>query len=146
MAEQSNTAPQIADFYSPLETIAFKALRIYGDFNPGTVDGDVLLMFVDFANQVIDEVRAHPYWRGGGVDYYASPTERRAIPDHIMMAGLLAKYAEQQFSDKYQLFAPKYARTMNQLLWYILNGNTEIALRRVDEKAPTNPTNGQPLA
>jgi hypothetical protein len=143
MAEQSNTAPQIGDDYAPLETLAFKALRIYGDFNPGTVDGDVMAMFLDFANRIIDEIRAHPYWDGSALDYYKHQSEKRPIPDHLVIAGLLAKYAEQQFSEKYQVYAPAYARTMNQLLWYRRNGNTKLAMRKRDDAYTTDPNNGQ---
>lgn len=139
----STSNPHIRDTYSPLETLAFNALRRYGDFTPGSVDGDVMLMFIGFANEIINEIRQHPYWDGTPINYYKSQTDAREIPDNIIETGLLAKYAEQQFSEKYQIYSPKYARTMNQLLWERLNGNTKISLR-VHDKTPTNETNGQP--
>lgn len=139
----SDSNPHIKDTYSPLEVLAFSALRRYGDFSPGSVDGDVMLMFVGFANEIIDEIRQHPYWDGSTLDYYKHQQDTRPIPDNIIVTGLMAKYAEQQFSEKYQIYAPKYARTMNQLLWTRLNGNTKISLR-VYDKSPTNATNGQP--
>ena len=64
MAEQSNTNPHIRESNSPLQTLAMQALRRFGDFHPGTVDGDVMLMFLEFANMVIDEIRLHPYHDG----------------------------------------------------------------------------------
>ena len=59
---QSNVNPHIRDNNSPLSTLALQALRRYGDFNSGSVDGDVMGMFVEFANMIIDEVRMHPYF------------------------------------------------------------------------------------
>ena len=59
--ETSNTNPHIREKHSPLESLIFQALRRYGDFSPGTLDGDVGLMFLEFANMVIDDIRMHPY-------------------------------------------------------------------------------------
>ena len=56
--------------FSPLETMVLQAVRRFGDFNPGTLSGDAALMFIEFANMVIDEVRMHPYWDGTELDYY----------------------------------------------------------------------------
>ena len=89
MAEQSNINSHIGDKHSPLETLAMQALRRFGDFHPGTVDGDVMLMFVEFANMVIDDVRVHPYHDGTEIDYYTSSTDVRKVPDPIIIQGLL---------------------------------------------------------
>lgn len=135
----SNTNPQIRENYSPLETLAMQALRRYGDFHPGTVDGDVMLMFMEFANLVIDEIRMHPYHDGSDLDYYQSPTDVREIPDIIIVSGLLYHYAVQQGSDKMQFYMPNFNRTLNQQLWQKRNGNTKIRMRVVDDG--TNPRN-----
>ena len=58
---KSDTNPQIREKNSPLETLALQALRRFGDYNPGTVDGDVMLMFLEFANMIIGDIRMHPY-------------------------------------------------------------------------------------
>ena len=156
MAETSNTNPHIRTKYSPLRTLAMQALRRFGDFSPSTVDGDVLLMFIEFANIIIDEVRQHPYaprttttttvngqkvttTSANDVNYYTSADEVREIDDQIIVAGLLAQYALQQGSEKIQIYMPNYHRTMNQQLWNALNGNTQIRLRVVDDG--TNPSN-----
>ena len=156
MAETSNTNPHIRTKYSPLRTLAMQALRRFGDFSPSTVDGDVLLMFIEFANIIIDEVRQHPYsprttttttvngqkvttTSANDVNYYTSADEVREIDDQIIVAGLLAHYALQQGSEKIQIYMPNYHRTMNQQLWNALNGNTQIRLRVVDDG--TNPSN-----
>lgn len=129
----SNTNPQIRENYSPLNTLAMQAIRRFGDFHPGTTDGDVMLMFLEFANQIIDEIRMHPYHDGKEIDYYQTPTDVRAIPDPIIISGLLYHYALQQGSDKLQIYMPTFHRTLNQLLWQKRNGNTKIQMRVVDD-------------
>ena len=125
---QSNTNPHIRENYSPLETLAMQALRRFGDFHPGTVDGDVMLMFIEFANTIIDEVRNHPYHDNTEIDYYQSQSDVREIPDPIIVNGLLYQYALQQASDKLSVYMPLYNRTLNQLMWQKLNGSTKIQL------------------
>ena len=46
------------------------------------------MMFIELANRVVEEVRRHPYWTGGDIDYYNDPTENRPINDLIMIDGL----------------------------------------------------------
>jgi len=150
----STQNPHLQNGHSSLETISLQAIRQFGDFNPGTVDSSVLSMFLQFANQVIDDVRSHPYYTGYPVlDYYTSITDTRPINDTIVRSGLLYHYAMQQGSEKIEIFAPLYNRNMNQLLWQELNGNTNIRLRIVDEgtnkrnfKDKTSSYNGLPYA
>ncbi len=129
MAEQSNINPHIRDKNSPLQTLALQALRRFGDFHPGTVDGDVMLMFIEFANMVIDDVRVHPYHNGKEIDYYTSATDIREVPDPIIVQGLLYHYAFQQASDKVSIYMPMYNKILNQHLWHQLNGNTKIQMK-----------------
>jgi len=147
----SNTNPQIRENYSPLNTLAMQAIRRFGDFHPGTIDGDVMLMFMEFANIIIDEIRQHPYHDGTEIDYYQSPTDVREIPDPIIVAGILYHYAMQQGSEKLQFYMPAFHRTLNQQLWHKVNGNTKIRAHIVDggtnprnETGATNSTNGLP--
>ena len=149
MTEASKTNPHLSDEYSPLEALIMQALRRYGEFNPGTVDGDVSMMFIEFANMVIDEVRMHPYHDGTPLPYYGSLQDTRPVPDPILIAGMLFHYAAQQGSAKSQMFAPLFFRQMNQSLWRKLNGNTKIRLRIVDDathpsypEGATSETNG----
>jgi hypothetical protein len=139
MADNSDSNPHIRSGYSPLETLIFQALRRYGEMSPATIDGDTSLMFLEFANMVIDEVRSHPYHDGTQLNYYLSLQDVREVPDPIMIAGILYHYASQQGSSKIQLFMPGYFRTMNQMMWLKINGNTPIQLRVVD--GGTNPRN-----
>lgn len=129
----SNSNPHIAENFSPLNTLALQALRRFGDFNPGTIDGDVMLMFVEFANMVIDQIRMHPYHDGTEIDYYQHPSDIRPIPDPIIISGILFHYAMQQGSDKLQYYMPTYNTTLNHHLWQKLNGNTKIQMRVVDD-------------
>jgi hypothetical protein len=139
MAEKSNLNPQTTDNYSPLGDLATMALRSFGDFSSRKIQGAAELMFVMFANQLIEEVRQHPYWPDDTpIDYYKSATETREIPDMIMVAGLLYMYAMQQKSQIAPTYGQAYARTMNQVLWNRLNGNTAIQLRVQDNGSNEN--------
>lgn len=136
----SNSNPHRRDGYSPLSTLVMQALRRFGDFHPGTVDGDVMLMFLEFANAVIDDIRLHPYHdTTKPIDYYESTEEWREIPDPIIVNGLLYHYALQQGSDKLQMYMPLYNNTLNSQLWQYLNGNTKLQMRVMDDG--TNPRN-----
>ena len=140
MAEVSKTNPHITDGNSPLRILAMQALRRFGEFSPGTVDGDVLLMFLEFANLVIDDIRMHPYHDPATeIDYYQALDESRPVDDTIIVAGLLAHYSAQQGSDKLALLMPQYLQILNRQLWRSFNGNTQIKLRVVDDG--TNPAN-----
>ena len=133
MAETSDFNPHIRNVNSPLETLILQALRRFGDYAPSTASGDTIIMFIEFANQIIDEVRMHPYWDGTEIDYYEHPSEARAIPDNIIVSGLLFHYAMQQASEKFQMYSQSYIRTMNQERWRRLNGgNTKIQMRVMD--------------
>tara|TARA_B100000424_G_scaffold271358_2_gene273762 strand:+ start:332 stop:1240 length:909 start_codon:yes stop_codon:yes gene_type:complete len=139
-SESSDTNPHIRDKYSPLGTLSMQALRRFGDYAPGTVDGDVMLMFIEFANMVIDDIRMHPYRDlTVEIDYYDSQNDSRAIEDIIIVNGLLYHYSMQQMSEKAQFYQANYFRTLNSKLWESLNGNTNIKMRIVDDG--TNPRN-----
>jgi hypothetical protein len=138
----TGSSPHIIEGASPLEVLAMRALRRYGDFHPGTVDGDVILMFIDFANEILQDLRGHPYW-STPIEDYTSQTETRPVPDNIIVTGLLYRYAIQQMSAKAPVYERLYFQTMNQTLWNLLNGNTRLRLRVVDG-TPTNETNGLP--
>lgn len=139
MAENSTTNPQVRDSFSPLSTLSMQAIRRFGDFAPGAIDGDVSLMFLEFANLVLDDVRMHPYHDGSDLDYYQSIDEARPVPDPIMVAGLIYHYAMQQGSQKVEMYMPMYHNTLNQQMWYRVNGNTKIQMRIPD--GGTNPEN-----
>lgn len=113
---QLNPYKQFGD-YSTLQILAHRALRRYGDMNPGTIEGDTSMLFIDFANEIIEDIRVHPYWNGGDIDYFISLEETRPIPDMVMVMGLCFRYALQQFSDKQKLYGPLYYQTMNKLLY-----------------------------
>lgn len=140
MAENSDQNPHIIDGPTPLNDLMMSALRRYGDFHPGTASADVKLMLLEFANLVIDDIRAHPYF-SDELDYYKSPTETRAVPDRIIIAGLLMHYAAQQISDKFSLYSTNYYKVLNGALWDLLAGNSKIRFRVVDDgSSPKNVT------
>lgn len=139
-----DTSPQIKDKYSPLNTLAMQALRRYGEFHPSTMDADVVMMFIEFANLTIDDVIMHPYasTEDAKLDYYTSQTDSRPVDDRIIVAGLLHLYAAQQASNKYGLYLKSYYQILNSAMWQRLNGNTKIKIIAPDTKYKVNPVNG----
>jgi hypothetical protein len=142
MAEQSNLNSQLqpadGNSYSELQSLIRMALRRYGDMSAGTLEGDVSLMFLEFANEIIEDIRQHPYWGGGDLHYYKSVEERREIPDIIVLHGLMFKYAIQQESAKVKSLGPQYFRTLNGVLYNRRFGSQDINLKVVDDGSDPN--------
>ena len=136
---QVSTGPE-----SPLSDLISNALRQWGSGNPAAVDGNTVLMLLGFANQVIQDINAHPYYRGDPLDFFTDVRETRPVPDLILIAGILHYYALQQGNARTQIYAPNYYRTLNSSLWQRLNGNTKIQVRPVDDRAGTSDINGLP--
>lgn len=85
--------------------------------SPSTVDAETTLMFMDYANSVLDDVMEHPYWKKGvSISYYTHQSEIREIPDNIMLLGILSKYAVDQTSAKAQRYEQDYYKRLNQVL------------------------------
>lgn len=135
----TSSNPQITDDYSPLNALVQQALRRYGEYHPSTMDSETELLFVELANEVLDDIRTHPLHDGTVIQDYVHPTDARAVPDRLMKAGLLAKYAIQQGSPKQNMFMPFYVRQINRDLWHMLSGSGPIQLRVVDDG--THPRN-----
>ena len=125
--------PHLNTPYSTLETLVFQSLRRYGDMHPGTVDGEVMMMFVEFGNLIIEDLRGHPYWDNPEMDYYTHPSEIRAIPDNIMVAGLLYHYSVQQQSNKIEAYGPMYFKMMNRILFQKKYGSGKIEVSPWDK-------------
>ena len=116
MANDSYNPQLSAAVNSPLETLARQALRRYGDNAAGVVEAEALLMFIELANLVVDDFRMHPYGTSLDhlIDYYHSLQDARAIPDNIMIQGLLFQYSLQQASDRAQVYTGLYYQTLNR--------------------------------
>lgn len=137
--------------HSPLDALIRQALRRYGDFAVDTIDGEVALMLLEFANLILDDIEQHPYWRSDApLEPYAALTDNRPVPDPIIVAGLLAHLSIQQQSEKRQTYFPLYQQALNTQLWRRLNGNTPIRVRPMDggsnakSSIPSNTVNGLP--
>ena len=115
MANDSFNPHLSAAVNSPLETLARQALRRYGDNAAGVVEAEALLMFIELANLVVDDFRMHPYGTSHDhlVEYFQSLQDARAIPDNIMVQGLLFQYALQQADDRMQIYSGQYYKTLN---------------------------------
>ena len=115
---------------TPLANLISSALRRYGD-GAGTVGGNTVLMMVEFANEIIDDIRMHPYASDDDMvlAYYKHPSETRDIDDAVMIVGLMAKYAVQQVdAGRGDYLLRSYFHAMNQSLWRRKNGNAPIEL------------------
>ena len=130
----SSSNPHIKDVYSPLQKLAMSALRRYGEFSPESVDGNVMLMFIEFANEVIDEIRVNTYFSDAyELEYYKHHTDSRSIPDTILIHGLMFRYAIQQASDKTKMYGPLYYKTMNQTLYTEYARNSKLSIVPMDD-------------
>lgn len=138
---RSANNPQIRDTNSPLSSLIRQALRRFGDMHPDTTASDVSLMFLEFANEIVEEVRAHPYHDGTDINYYESIEDAREIPDQIIVSGLVYHYAEQQGSQKIQLAAPRFYRTLNRDLYNKRYGNGRPNIIPVDYESEDNGLN-----
>jgi len=125
MAEKSVQKPFAAakEKFTPLENLVRSALVRAGNFSPSRVDGEVMMMMIELANRVIEDVRQHPYWDGGDIDYYTDIQERRPIPDMIMIDGLSTHYFIQQGSDKAMVHLQLYQSNMANVLHQRAYGN-----------------------
>lgn len=130
----ASTSPHIRDEFSPMESLALRALRRYGDMSVSTTDGETILTFIDYANSVLDDVMGHPYWKKGVVvPYYKHQEEARPIPDNIMIEGLLAKLAVDKESKKARQYMATYFSSMNSVLLRTKFGvGAEFSLQAVD--------------
>jgi hypothetical protein len=129
----SSNNPHLKEPYTPLEPLVLQSLRRYGDMHPGTVDGEVMMMFVEFANLIIEDLRSHPYWDNPEIDYYTHQSEWRAIPDQIIVSGLLYHYAVQQQSNKIEAYGPMYFKMMNRLLYNRKYGSGKLEMSPFDK-------------
>ena len=132
--EKSTTKPFAAgkEKYTPLENHIRSALVRAGNFSPSRVDGEVMMLMIELANRVIEDVRQHPYYDGTDIDYYNDITESRAIPDMIMIDGLTAHYFIQQGSDKAMVSLQLYQANMSNLLHERTQGNKPYCMTIVD--------------
>lgn len=125
--------PHITDQYAPLDALIVRAIRRFGDFGAQAAMGDVQNMFIEFANQVVDDYLNHPYFDGRtGVEHYISADEWKPIEDQIILSGLIAHYSFQQSSEKTPGYQSLYYMTMNKIMWQALNGNTPLNMRPTD--------------
>lgn len=128
---------------SPLSALISSAIRQFGNSHPEAVDADTVLMFLGFANQIIQDVNQHPYRTGlDPLLFYKDVRESRDVSDLIMVSGLLSYYAQQQHSERVQTATPQYFRNLNAILWQELNGNTKIEVRPLDVSRNRSRING----
>lgn len=139
----SDEAPHIKDGPAPLRYLINRALYEFGEFSPDTIEADVAIMLIDFANEIVEDILSHPYATKADsqLDYYESLDDAREIHDQIMRTGLLARFLRQQGSERFGMEMSRYYRTMNQIMWRRLNGNTPIRMRQVGDG--TNPSYAQ---
>lgn len=141
MASDNTLSPEITDDYSDLATLGARTMRRAGEFAPGSIDGDMSIMLIDFANEIVEELRIHPYWpKDVRLRYYQSLTDRRPIPDLIVTNGLLAKYFLQQGDKRTDAAMSTYARMANTILYDRMFGVQDLELQAVDRPRPHDPS------
>ena len=130
-----STSPQIAEPNAPLDELMKRALRRFGEMSTSTVEGDASLVFIDYANEILDDIRGHAYWPSDEVILdYVSLTEQRAVPDRLMVIGLLARYAADQQSKKAGQYMNEYYGSLNRLLHLKkFGGSVELELGVLDK-------------
>ena len=94
----SSQNPYLSEPYSPLETLIEDAYADFGNMSVDTLDGTVKRMLLRWANRIVEDMRAHPYFSIPDLDYYLHLQDTRPIPDMIMELGLLYHYAKWQKS------------------------------------------------
>lgn len=132
---QDTTSPHLpGDKNSPLEALVMRALARFGEMSPSTTEGEAMLVFLDYANEIIDDVLAHPYTVAGTlIPYYDHVSEAREVPDHIVVAGLLCRYAKDQGSKKADRYESAYYMKLGQVLARVRFGvGAEFELQAVD--------------
>lgn len=114
---QASISPQLTSARSsPLDALAMRALARFGEMSPTTVEG-AMGLFLDYGNEIIDDILSHPYCpEGSALPYYISVTETRDIPDHIVVAGLLFRHALQQKSKAATRYESDYYAKLNQIM------------------------------
>ena len=134
MAQQSVVKPFAAgkEQFTPLEDLVRSALVRAGNFSPSRIDGEVMMMMIELANRVVEEVRKNPYWEGGDIPYYNDPTESRPIPDMVMIDGLTAHYLIQQGSEKAMVFLQMYQANLIDTLHHRVHGNKPYEIKIKD--------------
>ena len=135
--------PHIRRVSSPLDALIMQAVRRYGEFAPSTIDADLGQMMIEFANDVVDEWNAHPYFGGAAVPHYVSINEARDVDDQVMVAGLVAQYAMQQGSEKTGAYMPRFYKLLNQKLWSKSYGSGPIELHTLDDTFPAGSIPGR---
>lgn len=127
----SRHQPQVsgADSYAPLIDLVATAERRRGQMSAARLTGDQVLLYLEYANEIVEDVRAHRYWtilvnRGKApnvLPYYTDLNEKRAIPDGILIAGLRAYAAEQAGSKKAKTLFDVYRNRMSMILYQRIN-------------------------
>jgi len=102
--------------------------------SPSTMDAETMLMFMDYANSVIDDLMEHPYWtKGVSVPYFTHTTQTRPVPDTVLLAGLISKYAIDQDSKKANVYNTDYLKRLNQVMARTKFGvGAEFSMQAVD--------------
>ena len=124
--------PQIAEPYSPLETLVNDAFERFGNMSVETLDGSVKRILFRYANRIIEDVRIHPYWDLPDLDYYISLQDCRPVPDEIMITGLAFHYAKWMNSTRAATLGAEYAQALNQILYQRKYGSGKLQMAAVD--------------
>ena len=121
--------------FAPLALNASAVLRRFGDMNQGRIEADLALQIIDYANEVIEDLRLHPYW-STPLAYYTAFTDVRPVPDLILQHGIKFRYAVDQGDARAPTYRAQYYASMNHILYNRLNddvaGQAKIEIQPID--------------
>lgn len=131
-----NLSPHLTDgSNSSLSYLSGRAIAQSGEMSQSTTEGDVSLLMLDWANEIVDDIRSHPYYDNVPVlGYYTSLEDKRPIADTLMISGLLAKYMVWLGSKKAPEKEARYFARLNQQMYYAATGGSiALELQVVDQ-------------
>lgn len=129
----SSQFPNIRPDYAPLDSLINMAFQRFGNMSPDTIDGQVRMMMLGYANRIVEDIRIHPYSSIPDLDYYHSLTDWRPIADEIMISGLMFYYSLWMDSAKMPAARTLYYSTMNSILFQRKYGAGKIEMNTVDK-------------
>ena len=113
----SSQQPNIDEPFSNLESLINDALKNFGNLYIDSIDPGVKALLLGRANRIVEDMRAHPYYPLPDLDYYKSLTDKRPIPDEIMISGLLYHYARFMRDSEWKEREKEYYTTASQILY-----------------------------
>ena len=109
---------------SPLSSLIRSAFLRIGNFSPNRIDAEMMNLMLQYANEVLQDIRTHPYWTDDDpavpnvlIYDYLHQTDIRPVPDLIIIMGMKAKHLKDQGSEKAGVAYQEYHSVLNGELY-----------------------------